>query len=234
MTEEKKYIRMTRNERIQHFFLLSSFIVLVITGFWLKFPEAWWVKWIVFIIGENAFEARGIIHRVASIVLIAVSVYHLIYISFTQSGRKLVKDFFPAKKDITEFKDSMLYLINKRSEKPKFGRFSYIEKMEYWAVVWGTVIMGATGFILWFKDFFFKYFSNTGMDIATAIHYYEAILASLAILVWHFYFIFLNPDVYPMNKAWISGLLTREEMEKEHPLELEEIEETKKLEDNIT
>ncbi len=234
MTEEKKYIRMTRNERIQHFFLLSSFIVLVITGFWLKFPEAWWVKWIVFIIGENAFEARGIIHRVASIVLIVVSVYHLFYVSFTQSGRKLVKDFFPAKNDIADFKDSMLYLVNKKPEKPKFGRFSYIEKMEYWAVVWGTVIMGATGFILWFKDFFFKYFSNTGMDIATAIHYYEAILASLAILVWHFYFVFLNPDVYPMNKAWWTGLLTKEEMEKEHPLELEKIEETKKIENNIT
>lgn len=234
MKEEEKYLRMSRNERIQHFFLLSSFIVLVITGFWLKFPEAWWVKWIVYIIGENAFEARGIIHRVASIVLILVSVYHLFYLAFNKRGRKLFMDFLPVKKDITDFTGSMLYLINKRPDKPRFGRFSYIEKMEYWAVVWGTVIMGATGFVLWFKDFFFKYISNTGMDIATAIHYYEAILASLAILVWHFYFIFLNPDVYPMNKAWISGLLTKEEMEKEHPLELEKIEETKKLEDNIT
>jgi len=234
MKEEEKYLRMSRNERIQHFFLLSSFIVLVITGFWLKFPEAWWVKWIVYIIGENAFEARGIIHRVASIVLIVISVYHLFYLAINKRGRKLFMDFLPVKKDVTDFKESMLYLINKRPDKPRFGRFSYIEKMEYWAVVWGTVIMGATGFILWFKDFFFKYISNTGMDIATAIHYYEAILASLAILVWHFYFIFLNPDVYPMNKAWISGLLTKEEMEKEHPLELEKIEETKKLENNIT
>lgn len=224
MNEETKYLRMSRNERIQHFFLLSSFIVLVITGFWLKFPEAWWVRWIVYIIGENAFEARGIIHRVASIVLIAVSVYHLIYIAFNRRGRKLVMDFLPRKTDLTELKDSMRYLTGKKSDKPRFGRFSYIEKMEYWAVVWGTVIMGATGFVLWFKDFFFKYISNTGMDIATAIHYYEAILASLAILVWHFYFIFLNPDVYPMNKAWLSGFLTKEEMEKEHPLELEEIE----------
>lgn len=231
MKEETTYLRMSRNERIQHLFLLSSFIILVITGFWLKFPEAWWVRWIVYVIGENAFEARGIIHRVASIVLIAVSVYHLIYISFNKRGRKLVKDFLPGKSDITEFKDSMLYLIGKRTDKPRFGRFSYIEKMEYWAVVWGSVIMGMTGFILWFKDFFFKYFSNTGMDIATAIHYYEAILASLAILVWHFYFIFLNPDVYPMNKAWLSGFLTKEEMEKEHPLELEEIEKMKEADE---
>ena len=224
MKEEELYLRMSKNERIQHFFLLSSFMILVLTGFWLKYPEAWWVRWIVYIIGENAFEARGIIHRVASIVLIAVSFYHLIYIAVYERGRKLVMDFLPRKQDITDFKDSMLYLSGKKEEKPKFGRFSYIEKMEYWAVVWGTVIMGLTGFILWFKDYLFKYISNTGMDIATAIHYYEAILASLAILVWHFYFIFLNPDVAPMNKAWLSGLLTKEEMENEHPLELEEIE----------
>lgn len=217
---------MTPNEKAQHFLLLVSFIVLVLTGFGLKFPEAWWVRWIVYVIGENAFEARGIVHRVASVVLILVSVYHLIYIFFNKRGRQLVIDFLPRKKDFTEFKGSMLYLGGKQNDKPKFGRFSYIEKMEYWAVVWGTVIMGLTGFILWFKDFFFKYISNTGMDIATTIHYYEAILASLAILVWHFYFVFLNPDVYPMNKAWLSGFLTEEEMKKEHPLELEKIVDT--------
>lgn len=230
MAEEKKYIRMTGNERIQHFFLLSSFIVLVITGFWLKFPEAWWVKWIVFLIGEHAFEARGVIHRVASVVLVIASVYHLIYIAFSKNGRKLIIDFLPVKKDVTDFKDSMLYLTGKKEEKPRFGRFSYIEKMEYWAVVWGTVIMGLTGVLLWFKDFFFKYVSNEVLDIATTIHYYEAILASLAILVWHFYFVFLNPDVYPMNKAWFSGLMTKEEMEHEHPLQLEELEEMEEIE----
>ncbi len=224
MKSEITYLRMNFNERIQHFFLLSSFIILVITGFALKFPEAWWVRWISALIGNDAFETRGIIHRIASVVLIAVSLYHLIYILFTERGKVLLKNFLPRKKDIIDFKDSNLYLIGKKKEKPKFGMFSYIEKMEYWAVVWGTVIMGITGFMLWFKDFFFKYVSNTGMDIATAIHYYEAILASLAIVVWHFYFVFLNPDVYPMNKTWLRGYLTKEEMEKEHPLELEEIE----------
>lgn len=223
MKKEETYLRMTFSERVQHFLLLSSFIVLVYTGFALKFPEAFWVKWTAYIIGENAFEARGIVHRVASVILVAVSLYHLYYIIFTQRGRKLVLDFLPAKKDISDFTGSMKYLFGRSEVKPLFGRFSYIEKMEYWAVVWGTVIMGATGVILWFKDFFMKYVSNTGMDIATTIHYYEAILASLAIVVWHFYFIFLNPDVYPMNKAWIKGFLTKEEMENEHPLELAEI-----------
>ena len=224
MKTEDKYLRMSGNERVQHFLLLSSFIVLVITGFALKFPESFWVKGIAAIIGQNTFEARGIVHRVASVVLVIVSVYHVFYLLFTARGRQLLKDFLPKKQDITDFIQSMKYLFGKSETKPLFGRFSYIEKMEYWAVVWGTFIMGVTGVILWFENFFLKYVTNTGMDISAAIHYYEAILASLAIVVWHFYFIFLNPDVYPMNKAWIKGYLTKEEMEKEHPLELTELE----------
>ncbi len=224
MKTEDKYLRMSANERVQHFLLLSSFIVLVITGFALKFPESFWVKGIAAIIGQNTFEARGIVHRVASVVLVIVSVYHVFYLLFTARGRQLLKDFLPKKQDITDFIQSMKYLFGKSETKPLFGRFSYIEKMEYWAVVWGTFIMGVTGVILWFENFFLKYVTNTGMDISAAIHYYEAILASLAIVVWHFYFIFLNPDVYPMNKAWIKGYLTKEEMEKEHPLELAELE----------
>ena len=120
------------------------------------------------------------------------------------------------------------YLTGKNKEHVKFGRFSYIEKMEYWAVAWGTVVMGITGGVLWFENTFLKIINTSGMDIATTIHYYEAILASLAILVWHFYFVFFNPDVFPMSKAWYKGFLTREEMEKEHPLELEEIDKAEK------
>jgi len=221
---DEKYLRMSGSERIQHFLLFSSFIVLILTGFGLKFPESFWVKWIVYIIGENAFEARGLVHRIASVVMIVASFYHLYYISFTPRGKQLIKDFFPRKQDIIDFKSSMLYLVGKSEQKPRMGRFSYIEKMEYWAVVWGTVIMGGTGMVLWFENTFLQYIGTMGMDIATAIHYYEAILASLAILVWHFYFIFMNPDVYPMNKAWISGFLTRKQMEHEHPLELEKLE----------
>lgn len=219
-----KYLRMSFNERVQHFLLFTSFITLILTGFGLKFPEAFWVKWIVYIIGDNAFEARGIVHRIASLVMIGASVYHLYYILFVPRGKQLVRDFLPCKQDLIDFKDSMLYLIGRSDVKPRLGRFSYIEKMEYWAVVWGTVIMSATGFILWFENTFLKIVGTEGMEVSTAIHYYEAILASLAILVWHFYFIFINPDVAPMNKAWSKGYLTREQMEHEHPLELEELE----------
>jgi formate dehydrogenase gamma subunit len=224
MASEEKYLRMTLNERIQHFLLLSTFITLVFTGFALKYPEAFWVKWTMFFIGKNAFELRGLVHRVAAVLMTGASVYHLFYIIFTRRGRKLVADLWFYKKDLTDLLQSIGYLTGKREERPKLGRFSYIEKAEYWAVVWGTFVMGATGSVLWFQNYFLPIINVYGMDLATAIHWYEAILASLAILVWHFYFIFLNPDVAPMNKAWFTGYLTRHQMENEHPLELEEIE----------
>jgi len=224
MVSEEKYLRMTLNERIQHFLLLSTFITLVFTGFALKYPEAFWVKWTMFFIGKNAFELRGLVHRIAAVLMTAASFYHLFYIIFTRRGRKLVADLWFYKKDLTDLFQSLGYLTGKREERPKLGRFSYIEKAEYWAVIWGTVVMGATGTVLWFQNYFLPIINIYGMDLATAIHWYEAILASLAILVWHFYFIFLNPDVAPMSKAWFTGYLTRHQMENEHPLELEEIE----------
>lgn len=228
---EKKFLRMSVNERIQHFLLLSSFITLVITGFALKFPDAMWVIWFRSLLGEDAFELRGLIHRVASVILVGVCLYHVGYISFSQRGKKLFRDIRFRIKDITDLRQAIAYFLGKVTKRPKFGRFSYIEKMEYWAVIWGTVIMGITGVLLWFENFFLPIISNTGMDVATAIHYYEAILASLSILVWHFYFVIYNPDVYPMNTAWLTGYLTEEEMEKEHPLELEEIRRKEQQED---
>ena len=224
-SSEKTYIRMTLNERIQHFLLLSSFITLVITGFALKFPESLWVTAIFKLLGENAFELRSVIHRIAAVIMVAVSLYHLGYIIFHRRGRQLVKDLWFKKSDIADLTNAFKYYIGKTTERPKFDRFSYIEKAEYWAVVWGTIVMGGTGSVLWFENTFLPVISNSGMNLATAIHYYEAILASLAIFVWHFYFVIYNPDVYPMNKVWFRGFLTREEMELEHPLELERIDE---------
>lgn len=228
---EQKYLRMTLNERIQHFLLLSSFIILVSTGFALKYPEAIWVGWFRMIFGDYAFEIRGIVHRVAAVVMILDSFYHILYVTFTRRGRRLIIDLWFRKKDLTDVFGTINYYLGRAKEKPKYARFSYIEKSEYWALVWGNVVMGATGIILWFENTFLPVVSTLGMDIATAVHFYEAILASLAIVVWHFYFVIYNPDVYPINKAFFTGYLTREEMEHEHLLELEAIENQTKVEE---
>lgn len=218
----KQYIRMAVLDRVQHLGLLVSFLLLVLTGFMLRFPDAWWSN-IIRTYCAPFFEARGLVHRAAAVVITAVSLFHVGVLIFTRHGRKFIADMFPRWSDVKDVFANVCYLLGLSSKKPRFDRFSYMEKAEYWALVWGMVIMFATGIFLWFFTFFIGRFGMIGWDIARTIHYYEAILAALAIVVWHFYFVMFNPSIYPMNTAWINGKISEEEMAEEHPLELERI-----------
>ena len=209
-------VRMTANQRWQHLILLTSFIILVITGFALKFPDTWFAH--VFGMGERW---RGIIHRVAGVVLMGAGIYHVFYLAAAREGRRLIRDLGPRPKDAFDACNTMLYYLGMRSEKPQFGLFNYAEKAEYWALVWGTALMGLTGVMLWAKVWVGNTLARWWVDIATAVHFYEAILATLAILVWHFYQVFLDPDVYPMNWAWWDGKMPVEQYRHEHGLDEE-------------
>jgi cytochrome b subunit of formate dehydrogenase len=145
--------------------------------------------------------------------------YHLYYLAAKKEGRRLVKDLAPVAGDVTDLAANARYLSGLSAEKPKFGRFGYAEKMEYWAVVWGTVIMGVTGLMIWFKMDVTKFVPRWTVDVATTIHYYEAILACLAIIVWHFYNVIFDPDIYPINWACCNGKVSEHWMEDEHPLD---------------
>ncbi|MGB2869969.1 MAG: cytochrome b/b6 domain-containing protein [Bacteroidota bacterium] len=216
------YLRMTLSERLQHGTLVVSFVALVLTGFALKFPDAWWVAPFRNI-SPLMFELRGILHRVAAVVMVLAGLYHVYYVLFVPRGKELIRDLLPRLKDINDAMGVLKFNLGFSSVKPRFERFSYIEKSEYWALVWGTVVMGVTGTILWFDNTFLGLLTKLWWDVAQAIHYYEAWLATLAIVVWHFYFVIFNPDVYPVNLAFWKGTLTEREMEDEHPLELEKI-----------
>jgi len=211
-------VRMSVNQRWQHLTLLTSFIVLVITGFALKFPETWFAH--VFGMGEHL---RGIIHRVAGVVLIVAGIYHIFYIVITREGRRLIWDIAPRPKDALDLWHAMLYYLGLSTRKPQFGRFTYGEKAEYWALVWGTALMGLTGIMMWAKVWVGDLLARWWVDVATAVHYYEAILATLAILVWHFYQVFFDPDVYPMNWAWWDGKMPVEHYRHEHELDTESV-----------
>src|SRR5262249_4128804 len=142
---------------------------------------------------------------VAGVVLLGVGAYHLVYLLATRDGRRLLRDLIPVKKDIKDVTDNARYLAGVSEQKPRIGRFGYAEKMEYWAVVWGTIIMGATGLMIWFKIDVTHFLPRWAVDVALTIHYYEAILACLAIVVWHFYHVIFDPDVYPLNWACLDG-----------------------------
>ena len=208
-------VRMTASQRWQHFVLAGSFIVLALTGFALKFPDSFLAK----LLGSNELFRRWT-HRVAGVVMLLIGAYHLIYILTTRDGRKLVADLFPVKKDLADALQAVRYLTGLSGVKPKIGRFGYAEKMEYWAVVWGTIIMGATGLAIWLKIPVTDFLPRWVVMVATTIHYYEALLACLAIVVWHFYIVIFDPDIYPLNTACLDGRISEELQAHEHPLEL--------------
>ncbi len=220
----KKYLRLTLNERFQHLNLMINFTILVITGFALKYPKAFWVSPITD--APAGMTIRGFIHRLSGVAIITLGGYHLLYMIFTERGRQMVMDMLPKLKDAKDLWETLKnnLFINRPAKEIKMGRFNYKEKLEYLALIWGTFVMGLTGFILWYEVEWLKFFPKWTYDVARAIHFYEAILASLAILVWHFYSVLLDPDVYPMNWAWITGYNTEHEMRSEHGLELERIE----------
>jgi cytochrome b subunit of formate dehydrogenase/5-methylcytosine-specific restriction endonuclease McrA len=206
--------RMPLRFRWQHAALLSSFIVLVLTGFALKFPDSWFASMLS--LGEHK---RHLLHRIAAVVLIGVSVYHLFDIAFSREGRKLVRDLFPTLDDARGAWQNVAYYLGLTANKPEFRRFNYAEKAEYWALVWGMIVMAVTGTMLWAKVLVGNHLARWWLDVATAVHFYEAILATLAIVVWHFYQVFFDPDVYPMNWAWWDGKMTLHHYREEHGLD---------------
>jgi cytochrome b subunit of formate dehydrogenase len=216
------HLRMTVNERLQHAVLGISFVLLVVTGFMLRYPEAWWVD-LLRRMSDHMFEWRGLLHRIAGVVMILCGVWHAVYLAATERGRQLFRDVLPRWSDVTDLLGTVRYNLGMAAHKPLYARFSYVEKAEYWAMIWGTFLMTLTGFLLWFDNFTMGLFTKLGFDIFRIVHFYEAVLATLAIIVWHFYAVIFNPDVYPMNMAWLTGKMSEEEMLHEHPLELQRI-----------
>jgi len=146
-----------------------------------------------------------------------VGLYHLLYIASSREGRRLFRDFLPSRQDVTVVKENLLYHLGRRTERPRFGRFTYGEKVEYLSLLWGTLLMAVTGMILWFKVQAAGWWTGATVDIATAIHFYEAILAVLAIVVWHLYQVMFDPDIYPVDWAFWDGKITEERAKEHHP-----------------
>jgi len=224
---EQRYLkRMTRFERNSHLILFIAFTVLVITGFALKFPETFWARWL-FALGVNE-AIRAFIHRFAAIMMTVDLIIFSFYMLLRKRGKSLYHEISPKKRDLSDiFKSVKYYLgISKDKSKPKYGVFSFAEKLESWALVWGTVVMVFTGLILWFPKTIPASWPGWIFNVSRIIHYYEALLAFLAILIWHGFHTMFHPAEYPMNTSWLTGYITEEEAE--HHFEKEAIETMKK------
>jgi cytochrome b subunit of formate dehydrogenase len=219
--EEEYFVRFSLNIRLQHLTLAIGVILLIITGLPIKFHDSGWANLFFDLIG--GIQVSRLIHRIGAGMLIFVSIWHTLYIAFTKEGRNEFKELLPRKKDFLDFYQNIKYMLGKTNERPKYGRYSYIEKFDYWAVYWGMVIMVLSGLILWFHNFFLGIFPKFVFDIAKEAHSDEAMLATLAIVIWHWYNAHLNPHIFPFNPTIFTGKISKERMMREHPLEYERI-----------
>ena len=217
VSDRRYFVRLNYAERVQHMIFAVCFIVLVITGFMLKIPDhivAYFGP-----AGEDVFSSRSLLHRTAGVIMILVCFYHVYYLFLKAPGRRWLIDMLPRPKDLWDMRDNFLYYINIKKEPPEFDRFCYKHKIEYGALIAGTTIVSVTGLILWSQSNWSKFV----VDIATLVHGMEAILACLAIMIWHFYEIHFRPHKFPLDKTWLTGVIDEEEMKEEYALHYKKI-----------
>jgi cytochrome b subunit of formate dehydrogenase len=245
--DDEVFLRMNLVERIQHFLLIFSMGTLMLTGLPLIFTELKIFKSIFAF--EKAFYFRGILHRVAAVVLIVNIVWHVLTTVFTKRGRSNFKELLPKVQDVKDAWNLFWhnvgltrFLLKKGvgkaffdkhpallfEKEPEFGRYNFIEKFEYWAVAWGSFVMILSGFFMWKVELSLKLFPLWVHDIFVIVHGYEAMLAFLAVIIWHMYNVHLNPEVFPMSKIWLNGKITGHELRTLHPLEYRKIGEGRK------
>jgi len=191
--------------RWQHVLLLLSFVLLVLTGFALRFPESWWARALL----PVSEQTRSTLHRIGGLVLIALALLH----GFTlRSGRGggFLRRIRPGLADVRELREELAFnILGGWRRAPHASWFGLREKLEYWSVLWGTVVMAVTGLILWFEREALQWVAGWVWDVCHVIHYYEAWLALLAILFGHFYSVIFDPRVYPLDGSFLHGLRSR-------------------------
>jgi cytochrome b subunit of formate dehydrogenase len=207
--------RMNRRFRFAHALVVVSFPTLVVTGFALTYPDAWWSAPLLSFEGRLAF--RGLVHRLAGVLLVGAMLYHIGHLIRVPRDRRILLELMPKLQDLKDLGAMLRANLGGGGSPPKFGAFSYAEKIEYWAFVWGTAVMALSGMVLWFENWSLRNWPKWVADAATALHWYEAILATLSILIWHLYMVVFDPDVYPMDRAWLTGRTSADHLRHTRP-----------------
>ncbi len=216
MTEKREsYVRFSLAQRIEHIVLILSFSTLAVTGLVQKFADSSISVAIITFLG--GIETTRLIHRAASVVFVVESIYHLAVIGYKLYVQRKQASMLPGLKDLQDAAFQFLYNLGLRRERPKMGRYNFTEKAEYWAMVWGLVLMAVTGFMMWNPIATANILPGQVIPAAKVAHGAEAVLAVLAIFLWHFYHVHIKV----FNKSMFTGKLSRHEMEEEHGEELE-------------
>ena len=207
--------------RVQHILLMVSLLVLAMTGFALMYHESWLGQFLIRL--EGGVINRGIFHRTAAVVLMAQLVYHAFYMLFSREGKRELDLFFLRQQDFRDFLHALRFNLGMEAEYPRFGKYGYKEKFQYWGATIGIFLVSVTGIILWAETFSMKLLPKFVLDLTLVIHGYQGLLAFVILLFWHLYIVHLHPSVFPMNGAWLSGKVDAEWLREEHPGEYDKL-----------
>jgi cytochrome b subunit of formate dehydrogenase/mono/diheme cytochrome c family protein len=219
MSEHKTrmYERFPLARRIEHLAMLLSFTTLGLTGLPQKFPTSPIAVGFVNFLG--GIENLRSIHHVAAIVMMLGTAWHLLVFGYMAYVRRTRLSMLPSIQDIKDGWQALMYNIGFAKTFPQMGRYTFEEKMEYWAFVWGALVMGATGFMMWNPITTARFLPGEVIPAAKAAHGGEAVLAVLAIIIWHMY----GVHIKRFNKSMFTGKMSEQDMLHEHPLELADI-----------
>ncbi len=218
---KRVFVRFTLSQRIEHAIQIVSFTTLVLTGIAQKYNTHVAAEWIIQLFG--GIEMTRTIHRVMGIVLIIESVVHVAIIGWAfLKGRREFR-MLPNFQDVRDAIQMVLYFVGLRKHRARFDRYDFRQKAEYWALVWGTVVMVITGLMMWFPVETTAFLPGEMIPAARAAHSGEGLLAFLAILIWHMYSAHLAPEVFPFDATMFTGKISEERMIHEHPLEYERL-----------
>jgi len=214
-------IRMSLMFRIQHILLIFTLLVLAVTGFALMYHENWLGQALIRFEGGVLF--RGFLHRAAAVFLMAQMIFHAYYMVFSGEGKRELGEVMLRGQDFADFLQAIRFNLGSVTEYPKFGKYGYKEKFQYWGATTGILLISITGVSLWAETFSMKFLPKVFLDLALIVHGYQGLFAFLILLLWHVYNEHLHPSVFPMNNAWLTGKVKAEWLRQEHPLEYEKL-----------
>jgi formate dehydrogenase subunit gamma len=210
-------VRFSLSERIQHILLLACLIVLLLTGLSLMFHATAWGRFMINL--EGGLAQRGWIHRWAAILLMGVTLYHYLYTLLTERGHALLTAYLPQKGDANRFLQTLRFNFGMADKPPHWGKFTFFQKVQYFGVIIGVLIMIITGVVLWLGPQAIALMPKWLVDLTLVVHGSEGLLIFLILLFWHLYNVHLAPGNFPMNMSWLTGRISMEELQRRHPAE---------------
>lgn len=215
-----RIVRFTKGELVQHWVLMITLTVLALTGIGLLFHDTWIGRALITM--EGGVEARGTIHRVFAVILMGLVGWHFLHVLFSDRGHRQLMEMRPQWRDFSDVFALLGYYLGLRDSTPEFGRFTPMQKLQYWGAGIGSLMMIGTGLALWFHTQTMTVAPKWFIDVTTIVHGYEGLILFALLFGWHLYIVHLSPGNFPLQRTFLNGTISTERLWREHRAEYRE------------